>query len=332
MGGAERQAGEDQAFAARLPAQATFVAREPLQHRPRTGRRELGDGGQPSHEAQPRLLVLHGERAEQLVAQRDGLLHAVAVHERPHELLRGGETRRGVGRALDRLAQTVDGRRLEHDELRGAQREQDGVALLRGRRLGECPLEVGAGRIGGPAVEHLLGRGEQPLDDPPIAARLGREQVRRQRHVAGAGIGEQPRGAPVPRGALRGRDLLEDRRAHDRVDELQRAPVAEDRRRRQRVGGLRRDAGGELGQGGGLAQVRAPAEHGDGKGELAGGRAEPAQAGEGRPGDRLGRDLRHPHGAGFVGHDAVGRERAQQFAQEKRIAARRHMTGVREGL
>ena len=90
--------------------------------------------------------------------------------------------------------------------------------------------------------------------------------------------------------------------------------------------------GVELGQRGGLAQVRAPAEHGDGKGELAGGRAEPAQAGEGRPGDRLGRDLRHPHGAGFVGHDAVGRERAQQFAQEKRIAARRHMTGVREGL
>lgn len=273
MRGAERKACQDEPLGRRRARQPALIPRQPLERGLREPRRELRGQGELSLQSQRDLGVIGRRARPHLAADRQRLVDAAEQRERPHERARDVEARMRIGRGVICRAQVpqragpADADMALDHELGASQREQDGEALRRGRRLALGSLEIRASG-GGRLRLHVARRGEQALHDPRVAAAIRGQQMRRERDVARTVSRKQSRGSLVARRPPAGRDLVVDRRAHDRVDELERAPAAQDRGGRQKVGRFGGASLVELGQRGGVAQLAARAEDGDGEGEI----------------------------------------------------------------
>jgi len=208
-----------------------------------------------------------------------------------------------------------------------------------GPPAGRALAAARGGRVGGTCTPHRVLRARarraprradarRPTDRRRARSRAGAARAQRRSRV----LRKELRCAFVACRAPRRRQLVVDRRAHDRVDELQRVPVAQDRHRGQGVRGLRGDLAVELGKRRGVAQLGALAEHRDGTRELVGGATHPPQTGGRRARDRLRRDLLDAACGRVLGDDAVGLEDPQQLLQQERVAARRDVTGTRKLL
>jgi hypothetical protein len=193
-------------------------------------------------------------------------------------------------------------------------------------------LQIGTGGVRSAALEHLACGGAQPLDDPLVAAWFGCKQMWRKRDVPDAVLREQSRGAFVVCRARGRRKRVVHGRAHDRMDELERAPVAHNACRGQHVRGLDGNGVVLLCERCGVAKLGAATKHRQGARQVIGCRPQPSQARERRQHDRRGRDLLDPRDARIVRDDVVALKRPQQLMQQERVAARGHAAGVRELL
>ena len=216
------------------------------------------------------------------------------------------------------------------ERLGDAELEQDLDALLGRGRLLERAAQVGDGALRRPAADGVAARALEQLRGPGRAA-AGREQeLRGDLLDRRAGLAQHLCGALVLELSLRGRELVVDGVADERVHEAERRLGPDDLRADQlaRGGGHRALVGAR--QGGDAREVRALAEHGGGPGDRAGvvrQAREPQQHGAG---DGARADGPHDRGLVGAGLHALGLERAQELAQQQRVAAGRLVAGGAE--
>ena len=244
---------------------------------------------------------------------------------------------RGLGPG-DRIAeprvdglQVLDRGRPARVRLREPEREPHAVDPVGLRRLVQRAPEVGDGRLDRRRAHGRPPRRLQQLGDPRLAARGRHEQLRRDLLAGRAVVAQHAGRALVLQLALGGRELVVDGVAHERVHEAQRRLGAQDLRAHERP---RRAGHGrlvELGERGDDGQLGALAQHAHRARHRRGVRGEPGEAEQDGAGDGARADGAHGVEVRGVGTDALGLQRAQQLAQQQRVAARGVVAGVAEG-
>lgn len=156
---------------------------------------------------------------------------------------------------------------------------------------------------------------------------MGGEDLRRDRV-----LGEQPRGAQLHVGALRGRDLLIDGIRHQRMHESQRPHVREDRSAREAVGRWHGVARLDAGQRGSAAQRRLIPQHRQRPRQALGRRPQEPQAGQGRMRDRDRGHVVKAVGVLRVERPRLGAHCADELVDEQRVAGADAGAGVEDLL
>jgi hypothetical protein len=271
---------------------------------------------------QPAQLDLGGrERGRGRVGERRAGGGGLREQQRAGDGARRPGAGDGIVEPLVGGEQVLGGGRPVRQHLGPAQRQQHRRAALLRRRLGERTAPVGDRAVGGPAPHRgLPGRVEQ-VDRPGVAAGRRMEQLGGDLLDAGALVAQHARGPLVLQRALGGRQLVVDGVADQRVDEAERRLLAQDLRLDERAGDGGDRALVAAGEGGHGGQRGALPEHGDGACDRAGVLRQPPQ-----PYEHRRRRGARADGADDVdvlrgGRDALGLERAQELAQQQRVAA-----------
>ena len=310
-------------------ARQCAVARDPLAH---LGAAFAEVVGRELHRLQRRTQVLlaRRERSRGLAAEGGRLVRAGGEEQRAAEAVGDPSARDGVVQQLVRLSEMLGGGRPARQRLRSTQRDQHGRAAVGGRRLLQRALQVGDGGVGRAAPHRGGARVLQQRDRPRAAAARRLQQLRRDLLGRRARVVQQLRRALVQQPALPRRQLVVDRVADQRVDEPERRIRAQDLDARElaRRSGHRRLL--QAGQRGDRGQLRALAQHADRLRDRrrGGGEAPEPHEHRARRGARTDRadhaDLR------CVGRDTLGLQRAQELAQQQRVAAGRLVAGGAE--
>ena len=210
---------------------------------------------------------------------------------------------------------------LHRGHLAPAQLGQDLRPLLLGGGLGERPPQVHHGCSRGAAVHRVGGGRPQRVHPALVPRRGGQQQVRGDPLSRSAVAGQRRRRGGVPRLPLAGREVLVQRRPHDRVHEPQALGGDEDIRPDKIVGRLPGRVLAQVRHASGEPQLAVISEHGDRSRQLGRRRAECGQpvqdeaAHRGRAHHlhfaRGRRRRRHPRGV----------QGSQQLTQEQRVAA-----------
>lgn len=116
--------------------------------------------------------------------------------------------------------------------------------------------------LGRSTSHRIFCAGTQRLDHARAPAGLGAQQVRHDRVHTRPLVLQQARSAQVRRRPPRARQVLINRRAHDRMDKLQRKPGTQHAHRNQRVGSVERLALTEVGEARSPVELRVAPEHG----------------------------------------------------------------------
>ena len=210
------------------------------------------------------------------------------------------------------------------------QRGQDLAALLLAGRFGERSAQPRGGRLRGAAPRGAHGGRPEDLDPALIPVGVGQEQVCGEPLRRSALLRQRFGGGSVSRLAFAGREILVQRRAHDRMDEPQPRGTREDvsadeviGRRTGSVVAQARHASGEL-------EIAVVTEHGDRSRQLARRRSERGQPVQHEAAHGGGPDRLHLARGRSRRLDPRRVEGSEQLTQEQRIAARRRMTCAAE--
>ncbi len=273
-----------------------------------------------------------GQALARLARHVGGLLRAADEQQDPRQRVRGGRRQLGLGERPARLVQVRRGGLAVGPRLGEAELKQHARLRLRIEWLLDHPAEVrdgalgrSAGRCGGAGVGELLG-------DPGLPARRRREELRGDLLGRGAGVVHQLRRSTVLELALGRRDALVDGGPDERVGEPQRRAGAEDLGVGEPAGDPRdvvdlvAAEGGDRGQLGAIADDRHRARH---LGRL---RRQARKALLDRPRDGAGADVGDRRRHAGDGLDALELERAEELAQEQRVAPRRSPARLAELL
>ncbi len=279
-------------------------------------RPDQADGAEPVAE----VIETGGELRGRLGGQLDALLRRAYEQQqmaeadgRPGALGRVGQL--GVG-----AAQRLDSGRSAHVGGAAPELERERRLLVRRGRLGLGPLEQPHRRVGGPAPKRDMGRFPQPAHDPGVAPRRREQQLGGDALRAGAELGEQPCRPLVLECAHRGGELAVDGVADQRVDEAERLVGTQDLRAGERLHGIGGRRFVDLGERGDRRKTGLLAEHRDRASDGGRRRGQAAEAEQHRPGDGTRTDRADGIGVPGVRDHALGGERAEQLAQEQRIA------------
>ena len=260
------------------------------------------------------------------------LLREAGEQQRPAEQLRGHTARLGIPQRLVGLAQVLGGGRSGRQRLRAAELEQQLRPVLGRRRLGERARQVGDRAVGRALAARGDRRAVERVDNPGLSARRGGEQVRRHLLDRGARLGQQPRRPPVLQLALSGRHVVADRCADDRMHEGERRLGLQDLRARERRHRARGPLLVEIRQRGHGREAGAGSEHRERPRDRRGVLGQPGEPEQDRARGGARADIRHQVDVGPVRAHVLGLERLEELGQQQRVAARRGVTGGREGI
>jgi hypothetical protein len=209
--------------------------------------------------------------------------------------------------------------------------EEHGAAVG-GRRLLEGAAQVGHGAVGrAPADGGTSGAPEQ-VHHPVLAARRRHQELRRDVVGRGAHVEQHPRRTCVLELALARRQLAVDGVADERVHEVERGLGAEDVGAREGGDLLGRLGLVELRVHGHGPQLRALAEHRHRARDRPRGARQAREAQQHRARDRARADLADHVDVAGIGLDPLGLERADELAEQQRVAAGRLHAGGLEAL
>ncbi len=141
---------------------------------------------------------------------------------------------------------------------------------------------------------------------------------------------EHPGSLLVPERALARREVRVQRGGDQWVGERDPVVAVHESRGAQRVGGTGGVPGVQPREAGAMAERRVAAEDRQGMRELAGAAGQPGELALDVARDLVGPERAESPGGGLVGRDALGRQVAEQRAQQERVAGRDRMAGVRE--
>jgi hypothetical protein len=208
--------------------------------------------------------------------------------------------------------------------------EQQLQVQLRLRRLVQRPSQRRDRRVGVALGNRRIGRRPKRVDDPALAPRRHRQEVRGDLFLRGAKR-DKHRGRPlVLQLALPWRQVVVDGRLHEWVHEAERWLGSKDLGAHQlscRGGDPRRLELRKLGDNGDLDPV---AEHGDRPRDLNGVRRQPGKTEQHRSRRGLRPKLGDQVDVGRVGRHTIRDERFQEFIEQERVAVGRGVAGFGE--
>ena len=158
------------------------------------------------------------------------------------------------------------------------------------------------------------------VHDPVVAGRRSLHQMRAHDLARGALAREQARRAGVEKGARAGGLVLEDRRAHDRMDEPQGRRRRKDAQLHERVGECDRLREVQLRELGGVPQLAVLPHQRRGLNEPARAWGDPADSGQARVRDVPRAERLQERRRGRRRGHALGSERRAQLAEQERVA------------